>query len=230
MSRHLNSPQDSVWVLASRGGSSEGMDPVPWVGGRGWGSVACNQGPGSDEAEGLVGGSAKRSCWGEQVGRVPKGHGSGWPPPPVQAQPQQRPPGAAPTTRPAAGWRRQICRPVCRAHWATAPGCSWRGSPWACCGGRGCGTSTAAPAAARSSGRAPTWAASLRTSTRSWRGPRLLRVQPAAPREDPAPAPWRWAGQPTIKVQRRELGSSCAHSTHLRLWVQGPSPHHCWGG
>nr|XP_044634209.1 exonuclease mut-7 homolog isoform X5 [Equus asinus] len=160
-----------------------------------------------------------------QVTRMPRARM-----PRSQAQPQQRPPGAAPTTRPAAGWRRQICRPVCQAHWATAPGCSWRGSPWACCGGRGCGTSTAAPAAARSSGRAPTWAASLRTSTRSWRGPRLLRVQPAAPPEDPAPAPWRWAGQPTIKVQRREPGSSCAHSTHLRLWVQGPSPHHCWGG
>nr|XP_025117905.1 exonuclease mut-7 homolog isoform X7 [Bubalus bubalis] len=100
-----------------------------------------------------------------------------------QAQPRRRPPGTAPTTHLAVGWRMQTCRPACRPRWPMAPGCSWRASRRACCGGRGCGISTAAPAVAKSSGKAPTWPESPATSKRSWRAPP---AQPAAPPESGA--------------------------------------------
>ena len=96
----------------------------------------------------------------------------------VQTQPRRRPPGTAPTTHLAVGWRTQTYRPTCRPRWPMAPGCSWRASRRACCGGPGCGISTAAPAVAKSSGKVPTWPESPATSKRSWRAPP---AQPAAP-------------------------------------------------
>ncbi|XP_055257236.1 exonuclease mut-7 homolog isoform X3 [Moschus berezovskii] len=102
-----------------------------------------------------------------------------------QAQPRRRPPGAAPTTPLAVGWRMRTCRPACQPRWPTAPGCSWRASRRACCGGLGCGISTAALAAAKSSGKVPTWPESLATSKRSWREPP---AQPVAPPESGAQA------------------------------------------
>ncbi|XP_065784063.1 exonuclease mut-7 homolog isoform X3 [Muntiacus reevesi] len=102
-----------------------------------------------------------------------------------QAQPWRRPPRAAPTTPLAVGWRTRTCRPACQPRWPTAPGCSWRASQRACCGGPACSISTAAPAAAKSSGKAPTWPESPATSKRSWRAPP---AQPAAPPERGAQA------------------------------------------
>ncbi|XP_047625026.1 exonuclease mut-7 homolog isoform X4 [Phacochoerus africanus] len=111
-----------------------------------------------------------------------------------QAQPQKSPQGPAPMTPLAAGWRRQTYRPTCRPHWAAAPSCSSQGSQQVCCGGRGCGISTAARAAAKSSGRAPTCAESPPTSEKSCKWPLASpsRAKPwarlAAPPEAPSPA------------------------------------------
>ncbi|XP_059266181.1 exonuclease mut-7 homolog isoform X8 [Mustela nigripes] len=130
-----------------------------------------------------------------------------------QAQPRRRPLRAAPMTCPAAGWRRPTCSPSRPPSWATAPDCSWRGSRRACCSGRAPAPSTAAPAAARSSGRAPTWAASPHTSAKSWRGP----PGPAAPRpalsaapsEDRAPGPAGLHRPPRLPAHPPGLPTAC---------------------
>lgn len=133
------------------------------------------------------------------------------PPPPTQAPPPgrrlRRHPRASPTTHPAAGWRRPSCGPAPPPPWATAHGCSWRGSRRACCGGRACATSSAARAAARSSGRAPTWAAWPRSSTTSWTGPPVPTSRPRPPGAPPEGAQAPGPG-PTvaIKADRPHLG------------------------